>query len=132
MQRSAAPPVHFFRMAFDHPGPPTPGETNRPDLDGFCNRFERGIDMGNDVKVSRRSMLKSVLVLSGAACAGLLSRREALAQAKASKAAMKYQDQPNGDKKCSECLQFVPPDSCKVVEGVISPDGYCIAFVKKP
>jgi hypothetical protein len=28
-------------------------------------------------------------------------------------------------------MQFVPPGSCKVVEGTISPNGYCIAFVKK-
>lgn len=81
-------------------------------------------------KFSRRSVLKSVVALTGAACATLLSPREALAQ-KVSKTAMKYQDHPNGDKKCSNCLQFLPPDSCKVVEGVISPNGYCIAWVKK-
>ena len=45
--------------------------------------------------------------------------------------AMKYQDKPNGDMHCSNCMQFVPPASCKVVEGVISPNGYCIAWVKK-
>jgi hypothetical protein len=28
-------------------------------------------------------------------------------------------------------MQFEPPASCKVVDGKISPDGYCIAFVKK-
>ncbi|HVO87193.1 MAG TPA: high-potential iron-sulfur protein [Casimicrobiaceae bacterium] len=44
---------------------------------------------------------------------------------------MKYQDQPNKDQKCSNCMQFVAPDSCKVVDGKISPDGYCIAWVKK-
>lgn len=46
--------------------------------------------------------------------------------------AMKYQDTPNGDKQCSNCLQFVPPGSCKVVEGTISPNGYCLAWVRKP
>jgi hypothetical protein len=56
---------------------------------------------------------------------------EALAQQKASKATMKYQDTPNGDKECSNCLQFVPPKGCKVVEGDVSPKGYCIAWVKK-
>ena len=88
--------------------------------------------MSKDATLSRRSMLKRVVVLSGAACGGLLSNRQARAQAKASKAAMKYQDHPDGDKKCSECMQFMPPDGCKVVEGTISPNGYCIAFVKKP
>jgi hypothetical protein len=87
--------------------------------------------MDNGAKLSRRSMLKSFVVVSGAACAGLLSNRQAAAQGKASKEAMKYQDHPDGDKKCSECMQFVPPGSCKVVEGTISPNGYCIAFVKK-
>jgi hypothetical protein len=28
-------------------------------------------------------------------------------------------------------MQFIAPDSCKVVEGKISPNGYCIAWVKK-
>jgi hypothetical protein len=76
--------------------------------------------------------LKSVVLLTGTACAGSLLSREALAQAKATQAAMKYQDKPNGDQKCSNCLQFEPPSSCKVVEGKISPEGYCIAWVKKP
>ncbi len=83
-------------------------------------------------KFSRRSLLKSAVVLAGAAtCASLAANKEAWAQAKASKAAMKYQDQPNKDQKCSNCLQFVEPDSCKVVEAKISPNGYCIAWVKK-
>ena len=45
---------------------------------------------------------------------------------------MKYQAKPNGDQKCSNCLQFEPPKGCKVVEGDVSPEGYCIAWVKKP
>lgn len=80
---------------------------------------------------SRRSALKSALLLAGAACAGTLAGKTALAQQKASKEAMKYQEKPNGDMKCSNCLQFEPPASCKVVDGKISPDGYCIAWVKK-
>ena len=75
--------------------------------------------------------MKSALVLAGAACAGALSVERARAQQKVAKEAMKYQDKPNGDMKCSNCLQFEPPASCKVVDGKISPDGYCIAFVKK-
>ena len=59
------------------------------------------------------------------------SNNEALAQAKATKEAMKYQDKPSGDKQCSNCLQFVAPDGCKVVDGTVSPSGYCIAWVKK-
>jgi hypothetical protein len=82
--------------------------------------------------LSRRALLRSAACAGVGLAAGALSARRALAQQKASKQAMKYQDQPNGDKKCSECLQFVAPSSCKVVEGTISPNGYCLAWVKKP
>ena len=83
-------------------------------------------------KLSRRSVLKRVALLTGAVLtASVVPSKEALAQAKATKEAMKYQDKPNGDKQCSNCLQFVPPGSCKVVEGAVSPNGYCIAWVKK-
>ena len=88
--------------------------------------------MNTSPKFSRRSLLKSAAVVAGAAtCASFAAGREAWAQAKASKTAMKYKAQPNKDQKCSNCLQFVAPDSCKVVDGKISPDGYCIAWVKK-
>lgn len=87
--------------------------------------------MTDTVKLSRRLVLKSTVVLAGAACAASLASRTR-AQQKAPKEAMKYQDHPNGEQKCSNCLQFVAPDACKVVDGKISPDGYCIAWVKKP
>lgn len=56
---------------------------------------------------------------------------------KASKALMKYQETPNGNEKCSNCLQFIPGDKpdangeCKVVQGSISPQGWCTAYSKK-
>lgn len=89
--------------------------------------------MNDDRNVSRRSVLKQAVLLAGAGLtASVLPARTAHAQGKASKAAMKYQDKPEGNKKCSDCLQFVAPDSCKVVEGTINPNGYCLAWVKKP
>lgn len=53
--------------------------------------------------------------------------------------ALKYQGKPEGDKSCSNCMQFVPgtsakdPGGCKVIPGdtEISPQGYCAAWVKK-
>jgi len=87
--------------------------------------------MTDNLKLSRRLVLKSTVVLAGGACAGALASRT-MAQQKASKDAMKYQDKPNGQQQCSNCLQFIAPDSCKVVDGKISPNGYCIAWVKKP
>jgi len=88
--------------------------------------------MDDACKLTRRSALRRVAFFAGAGLTAVLPMQRALAQQKASKAAMKYQDKPNGDKKCSECLQFIAPASCKVVDGVISPNGYCLAYVKKP
>jgi hypothetical protein len=52
---------------------------------------------------------------------------------------LKYQGTPQGDKSCANCLQFVPGASakdlggCKIMAGdtEISPQGYCMAWVKK-
>ena len=83
----------------------------------------------DDCKLSRRTVLRRVALLAGAALTATVVRNnDALAQAKE---AMKYQDKPSGDKQCSNCLQFVAPNGCKVVDGTVSPSGYCIAWVKK-
>ena len=87
--------------------------------------------MDDKPRLSRRSVFRAAAMVAGAVVTGnLLTARSAHAQ-KASKEAMKYQDTPKGDQKCSNCLQFVAPDGCKVVDGKISPNGYCIAWAKK-
>ncbi len=86
--------------------------------------------MHDKMKPTRRLLLRRAALLAGAALTASIVPNEASAQ-KVSKAAMKYQDKPNGDQRCSNCMQFVPPASCKVVEGTISPNGYCIAWAKK-
>ena len=82
---------------------------------------------------SRREALK----LGAVALAGACVTVRAAAQAKASKQAMQYQDQPKNGQQCDQCMHWIPgpkPDAqgqCKVVDGPISPKGYCVAFVKK-
>ena len=86
------------------------------------------------MRYSRRIWLKNAGV--GIALAPWLARW-ARAQAKASKEAMKYQEQPKDGQRCDTCMQFVPGPkagangTCKVVDGPISPSGWCIAYVKK-
>jgi hypothetical protein len=58
--------------------------------------------------------------------------RMAAAQTKAAKTVVGYQDTPHDSQRCDNCLQFVPPSSCKVVDGNISPSGWCKVYVKKP
>jgi hypothetical protein len=78
------------------------------------------------VRLSRRSLLRSAVGATGVLAATL---NPALAQPKTSKVAVNYQDHPDGDKRCDRCVQFQPPDSCKVVDGAISPQGSCRIFV---
>jgi hypothetical protein len=74
----------------------------------------------------RRRLLLSAAAAVGAATAGGIG--SAAAASKVSASAAGYQDNPNGDKQCSKCAQFLPPSSCKRVDGTISPQGYCRLF----
>ena len=78
------------------------------------------------VRLSRRSLLRRAVGAIGILSATL---NPALAQPKISKIAVNYQDHPDGDKRCDKCVQFQPPDACKVVDGPISPQGSCRIFV---
>ena len=77
-------------------------------------------------RFSRRVLLRSAAGATGVLAATL---NPALAQPKISKVAVNYQDHPDGDKRCDKCIQFQPPDACKVVDGSISPQGSCRIFM---
>jgi len=72
-------------------------------------------------------MLKGSLAALAAGMGG-----RAAAQQKIDRKLVQYQDTPKNGQKCSDCLQFVAPDGCKVVEGKISPNAWCAVFVAKP
>ena len=80
-------------------------------------------------RLSRRSLLRGAVGAAGVLAATL---NPALAQPKISKVAVNYQDHPDGDKRCDKCVQFQPPDGCKVVEGTISAQGSCRIFMLRP
>ena len=87
--------------------------------------------MDGKTKLSRRSMLRgAVLLAGGTLAAGVIVVKPALAQ-KAAKGAVKYQDSPKDGQKCSDCAFFQAPSSCSVVEGAISPNGWCVTYNKK-
>ena len=58
--------------------------------------------------------------------------RMAEAQGKTSQKTAKYQDHPNKGQSCAQCNFFRPPKSCQLVEGDISPNGWCSFWAKKP
>jgi hypothetical protein len=92
----------------------------------------------NEHQKPRRAFLK----LSGAALAAaplLVSSRWAAAEKNvAMRSALKYQDTPDGDKMCSNCIHFVPgktataPGGCKILAGdtEVAPKAYCTAWMK--
>lgn len=76
----------------------------------------------------RRSRRNIIHALAGAIPAGLLRIPPATASEKMTRQQAAYQDKPNGIYSCSLCTLFVKPNSCKVVEGEVSEDGWCKAF----
>jgi hypothetical protein len=42
-----------------------------------------------------------------------------------------YQTMPKGDQRCGLCSSFVSPNACQLVQGTISPNGWCQLFSPK-
>jgi hypothetical protein len=104
--------------------------------------------MSTHRRISRRTWLKGMTAFSAAAVLASTT-----AQAKSSKAAVHYRDYPNGMRMCQNCKFFISAGgrggmmgcpmmgggmmgrrmmgagACQVVEGRISPMGYCDLYV---
>ena len=78
---------------------------------------------------SRRTIVTRSVV--GAAGAAVLLGLVTEASAKMAQKAVEYQDTPKGDQECSNCSLFQDPNSCTLVDGEISPKGWCKFWVKK-
>ncbi len=80
---------------------------------------------------SRRAALKTGLaVIAAAGVAGIA----AIAKAETTKVTpvtVGYQTKPSNGQQCSGCVQFAPPDACKLVSGTISPGGWCKLYAPK-
>lgn len=85
-------------------------------------------DVADVARPPRRAILQGALaaaIVGGSAAA-------ARAQNKAKQSLVQYQDKPKGDQQCDKCLQWAPPDACKVVDGKINPKGWCALYAPKP
>jgi hypothetical protein len=93
-------------------------------ITGFLFAVERDTaDKGcSACNLSRR------LVLLVAPAALVLPIGLARGAEKMSKQAAQYEDAPRGIAMCATCSLFVEPRACKVVEGDISPNGWCRAY----
>ncbi len=85
-------------------------------------------------KERRQMLARGMIMLAGIPVLAL--GRAALA-GKASKSDFHYQDHPNEGKRCVDCMEFLPAQAenssgaCRIVDGAISPNGWCMAFTKK-
>ena len=86
-------------------------------------------------RISRRRILTiaaGVAGASAASAAAVLGTTTPAQAAKEPQKAVKYQDAPKGEASCENCTLFEAPSSCKTVDGTISPQGWCMVYVKKP
>ncbi|SFK86216.1 High potential iron-sulfur protein [Methylocapsa palsarum] len=82
---------------------------------------------GNGPETSRRAFLHVAgVAVSALSIIGMTSR----AEAKASQQSVGYQGSPKGNQNCANCRIFVAPNSCKQVDGVVSPNGWCRIWSK--
>jgi hypothetical protein len=110
--------------------------------------------MSTHRNISRRTWLKGMALFAAAVGVPLMLASTA-AEAKASKAAVHYRDYPSGMRMCQNCKFFISAGggrsgmmgcpmmgggmgrgmmgagACQVVEGRISPMGYCDLYVAR-
>jgi hypothetical protein len=81
--------------------------------------------------LSRRRLLRDgALVVGGATLIG--GTMIALpASAKMAQKGVSYQETPKGAARCDNCKFWQPTAACKVVDGVISPSGWCTLYAAK-
>lgn len=85
----------------------------------------------------RRLLIQSAATLPVLITLSLLTQSGSVSAGKASKSDFHYQDHPNDGNQCSNCAAFTPPPSasvdgnCAIIDGPISPKGWCMAFSRK-
>jgi len=90
--------------------------------------------MTDTLQLSSRRISRRIVLLRSAGCAAgaaasLIPLKQAFA--KMSQKSVTYQDSPKGDQQCSNCSLFQAPNTCTLVDGNISPVGWCKFWVKK-
>ena len=87
--------------------------------------------MPDDPKLQRRAFFRGAATIAAAAAAATVIPIKVARAQKASKESLKYQDTPKNGQECDACVYWQPPKSCVLVEGDISPKGWCTAFNPK-
>jgi hypothetical protein len=88
----------------------------------------------SDMSISERVVISRRALLGGAAMAlsvPVLAIDVKAAMAKTAQSAVAYETSPKNGHSCGNCMNFEPPSSCKLVEGAISPSGWCKLWAEK-
>jgi hypothetical protein len=94
----------------------------------MSNREPRSIGPSTNHGLSRRALLGGTGLALALALGG---PRPLAAQEKLNKQDAKYQERPKNQQRCEICVNFEPPQSCRFVEGEISPKGWCQFFAAR-
>jgi hypothetical protein len=91
-------------------------------------------DLRQSTKISRRNLLRSATIIASGATvlATTITATHAEADSgKMTQAAAAYQTSPKSGQRCDGCAFFKAPSSCQLVDGTISPAGWCKFYAKK-
>ena len=81
---------------------------------------------------SRRRLLMAASVGGAAVLAGALEsaaqQKPKAALKKRSKEAVGYRDEPLEGRSCAKCVLYVGHGECVIVEGEVSPNGWCVQW----
>ena len=81
--------------------------------------------------VSRRDFLNIAAVGSGSLIAAGFAGSAAASPKKFTQQQAKYQPIPKNGQRCQNCALWQSPTSCQVVEGTVSPAGWCMLYQAK-
>jgi hypothetical protein len=81
--------------------------------------------------LSRRALLRGAVLTGAGAALALVASRQASAATKLTQSAANYQSIPKGGQRCNSCSQWSYPTDCKVVDGPVSPTGWCSLYAPK-
>jgi hypothetical protein len=83
-------------------------------------------------EMSRRVLLRGALAVGCGLWVPIVLSAAAPAAKKVPKANVQYQTRPKGEQKCGLCVHFIAEsNTCKLVDGQISPESWCSLWTKK-
>jgi anaerobic selenocysteine-containing dehydrogenase len=88
-------------------------------------------DQQNVRSVSRRGFLNIAALGGSTLIAAAVARPAAAAPKKFTQQQAKYQSVPKNGQRCQNCALWQSPNACQVVEGTVSPAGWCMLYQAK-